>query len=222
MCTGSTSAYTMGTLNFAQTLFGGMEKQQQQQQYYASALQSYYNAQANWEINKRQADDAKRMRDAAARIQLLQLEAAQQEANDAATEQKIEIVRELMRAKEQAKAAAGEANVSGNGVQRILSDIGFTEQAKLGAVEASRANQVSALQAEKLGVVNATDMAPIYAAIGDKPKYAGNSILPWLSAGLSGLTGYMNYATTPFQRDQVSQTSSTAAIRNPALILTRR
>ena len=204
----------MGILSFGQNLAS-----QKAQAYndYARQLQGYYDAQASWEINKRQADDRKKQLDANAIYQMQQLDAAQMEANEAATEQKSQIARDMLRAKAQAQLAASEAGVGGNSADRILADINFTEQSKLGAVESSRENQISALQTDKHNVRQSTEMVPIYAAIGGKPKYKGNSMVSYLSAAMSGLSTYAGLSYNPSQPAQVSQVSSTL-VRNPKLV----
>lgn len=207
------SAVGLGALAFGQNL--ASQKAQARDQY-TSEMRGYYDSLAAWEINKKQADDEQKMRDANATYQMQQLYAAQQEANESATEQKSQIAREMMKAKAQAELAAGEAGVGGNSVNRILADISFTEQAKIGAVEASRANQVSALQTDKYNTRQSAKQVPIYAAIGGKPKYQGNNMLSYLSASLSGLSTYAGYAYQAGGNKQVSQTSS-YAVRNPNL-----
>ena len=207
------SAVGLGALAFGQSL---VSQKAQAGTQYAAELESYYRQQANWEMDKRQADDRKKQLNAAAIYQMQQLDAAQQEANEAATEQKSQIARDMLKAKAQAELAAGEAGVGGNSVDRILADINFTEQAQLSAVEASRANQVSAIQADKHNTVNTTRMSPIYAALGSKPKYQGNSMVSYLSAALSGVSTYAGLSYNPNGPSKVSQVSSTA-VRNPNL-----
>lgn len=186
------SAGGVGALSAVQSVFsqrGAAESA------YNQEMAAYQRAMANWEIDKKQAQDRQNMLSANAILQLQQIQNAQQEVNDAAVEQKSEIARELMKAREMAKLSAGEANVSGNAVDRIMSDLGFTEQSKLAAVEATRQNQVLQLQAEKMNAKQSAAVAPIYAAIGPPPeKDDGFSSI--LSAAISGLGSFTGLSKT--------------------------
>ena len=200
----------LGALSFGKSF---LKSQQDQQGAYAAQLQDYYTAQTNWEINKRQADDRKRQLNAAAVLEMQQLEAAQMETNEAAAEEKSQIVRDMMKAKAQAELAASEAGVGGNSVDRILADINFTEQSKLGAVESTRENRVNAFQTQKHGVRNNTQMSPIYAALGEKPDKP--SILSSLLSGaVSGVSTYAGLTYNPYTQQPISQVSS-YQVRNP-------
>ena len=182
----------MGALYAVQSFMGSLA---QSEAAYNQELAAYQRALVNWEIDKKMMQDRQDLLTANAILQLQQLQNAQQEVNDAAVEQKSEIARELMRAKEMAKLSAGEANISGNSVDRIMSDLGFTEQSKLAAVEATRQNQVTQLQTEKMGAKQSAMMAPIYSAIGPPPERdSGFSSSP--SAALSGLGAFAGTAKT--------------------------
>lgn len=181
------SAAGIGAASFAQNLFSSNAQATAQ---YQNEMVAYNQAKANWEIDKRQAQDRQRLLDTNAILQLQQALAGQQEINEAAAEQKSEIARELLRAKEQAKLSAGEANISGNVVDRIMSDIGFTEQSKIAAVEASRENQVGQIQSEKFNIEQSRRQAPIYAAIGPPPEDNTNNFASFLSAAISGFSAY--------------------------------
>lgn len=87
-------AVSIGATTYAQNL---MASKAQSSSAYQQQMVAYNNANANWEIDKRQADDRAKMQLANAILQMQQVQAAQQEANESASEQKSEIAREMMR-----------------------------------------------------------------------------------------------------------------------------
>ena len=151
---------------------------------YNAEMASYQNSLARWEIEKRQLDERQKMMDANAILQMQQLTMRQQEVNDAAVTEKSEIAMAALRAKEAAKLAAGEANVSGRSTDHILSAIEAEAQRRTGNVEATRQNQIMAAQTAKMNVKQESYTAPIYGILGSAPDYDSSGIF---AAALSGL-----------------------------------
>ena len=114
------------------------------------------------EVGKRQLDSEYKSRVARAIYEMQESELAQQQANDSATQSKSEIAREMLRAREEAKAAASAAGVAGNSLNRMLTDISVTEQMKRAVVDTNRDNIVSTQQLQKHKSVEASKVSPFY------------------------------------------------------------
>lgn len=195
-----------GALGFTNNVV--QQRQAIEQQRYYAAIKN-----AEWEIAKKQADDEARMRKAAGRINLQQLDHRQLEINDAATEQKTEIALAAERAKASAALLAGEAGTAGNSVQRLLNSIESEATRRTSNVEASRENAISAAQMDKLATIQGTKTSPIYRTVPD----AGGGKVNYLTAGLSGLTmaaPYLDFDSMfSFGSRKKSETSSTTVSR---------
>jgi hypothetical protein len=120
------------------------------------------NAEAQIEIGKRRADEEYKRRVTNAIFAMQESDMAQQQANAAAAQSKLEIAREMLRAREEAKATASGAGVIGNSVNRLLTDISFTEQQKRAVVETNRQNIVKTQQFQKHKAIASTKMDPFY------------------------------------------------------------
>ncbi|MCD7896374.1 MAG: hypothetical protein LUG50_06820 [Planctomycetaceae bacterium] len=172
--------------------------QQQQAQAQAAAQQ------AQIEIGKRQADDLYKRRVAEAIYEMQEADLAQRQANDAATQSKSEIAREMLRAKEEAKAAASAAGVTGNSLNRMLTDISFTEQQKMAVVDTNRDNIVSTQQLQKHKAIQSTKASPFYYT---EPSSGGgifNSMFSVIPSLFSGLSFNTSYCSTPKTKSKCS------------------
>lgn len=160
------------------------------QQQQAKAQQA--NAQAQIEIGKRQLDDQYKRLVANAIYEMQEADLAQRQANDAATQSKSEIAREMLRAREEAKAAASAAGVQGNSLNRMLTDISFTEQQKKAVVDSNRDNIVSTQQLQKHKAIQSTKVSPFYYTEPEGGSIFNSmfSIIPSLFSGLSFNTSY--------------------------------
>jgi hypothetical protein len=138
-----------------QSLTGGMAQYQQQQQAAAD-----HNTRI--EIAKRQWDDEAKRRRIAALYEIQEADMAQRQANDASTQSKSEIAREMLRAREEAKAAASAAGVMGNSLNRMLTDMSITEQQKRALVDTNRDNIVNTQQLQKYKAIEGSKMDPLY------------------------------------------------------------
>jgi len=184
-----------------------------QQQQAAIAQQQLYamQKQVEWDINKRKADNEATMRQAAGIINMQQLEARQQEINEAATEDKSEIQIAAMRAKAAAELQAGEAGVGGNSVKRLLANIESEATRRTNNVESTRENQIAAAQINKIATRQGTKMQPIYGIL----PSAGSGKVNYLSAALSGVgAGIVGADLSAIFNGKKSQTSSTM-VKNP-------
>lgn len=168
----------------------------------------YQRTLTNWEITKMQTDNEQHVRNAAAAVNYQQIGLAEQQANMAATEQKSEIAREMLRARAEVQAAASSSGLGGQGVNRFLSDIGFTENQKIAAVEESRVGKIDQLESEKQGVYEASKVQPAYGAIGAPPGLGG---MNYLTAALNGLGGFLNSGGFSFFSDKDGKKSETSS-----------
>jgi hypothetical protein len=174
MC-GSIGGGTGGgsSLSILSNVLGGMAQQQQAQA----------QAKAQIEIGKRQADDEYRRRVANAIYAMQESDLAQTQANDSATQSKMEIARDMLRAREEAKAAASAAGVAGNTLNRLVADISVTEQQKRAVVDSNRENIVHTQQLQKHKAIQSTHMDPFYYT---EPGGGWNSMLGIVPALFSG------------------------------------
>lgn len=166
----------------------GQNLSQQNQAVAASAAQ-YREHMAQNEIARRQLDNEVKMRNAEAILNYQQLQLAEQEANASATQQKMEIAREMQKAKALTRLASLESGVSGNSVDRLDVDMGFTQGQKNAVVETNRVSQIDQLEAEKLATQMKAQVQPLYTYDGEKPKVG---LSGFLGAALSGLGGYVS------------------------------
>lgn len=176
-----------GGLSMMANVFGGFAQQQEQ------AAQ----AKAAIDIKKRQADDEYRRRVAEAVLTMQEAELAQTQANDSSTQSKMEISREMLRAREEAKAAASAAGVAGNTLNRIVSDISVTEQQKKAVVDTNRDNMVNTQQLQKHKAIQSTKMEPLYYT---EPGSSWNSMLGIIPGLFSGFSFGTSSCTTTTKR----------------------
>lgn len=153
------------------------------------------NNKAQIEAGKRQADDTYKRLVANAIYEMNEAELAQQQANEASTQSKSEIAREMMRAREETKAAASAAGLNGNSLSRLLTDISFTEQQKKAVTDSNRDNIVHTQQLQKQKAIASTEMSPFY--YNEQNMGAGlfNSMLGVVPALFSGFNFSSNCAS---------------------------
>jgi hypothetical protein len=147
------------------------------------------NAEAQIEIGKRRADEEYRRRVTNAIYSMQEADMAQRQANVSAAQSKFEIAREMLRAREEARASASGAGVIGNSVNRILTDISFTEQQKRAVAETNRRNIVQTQQFQKHKAIQSTKMDPFYyTKPGDDSSGIFGSVLGMLPGLFSGFS----------------------------------
>ena len=194
-----------------QGVMGFSSNIQQQQAAIAQQQQYAMQKEVEWDIAKRKADNEARMRQAAGIINMQQLEARQQEINEAATEDKTEIQIAAMKAKAAAELQAGEAGVAGNSVHRLLASIESEATRRKNNVESTKENQIAAAQMDKIATRQGTKMQPIYGVL----PSAGSGKVNYLSAALSGVgAGIAGADLSALFSGKKSQTSSTI-VKNP-------
>lgn len=193
MCSASGASAGLGIVQNVLGAAGSAEAQYNQQ------MAEYQNAQARWEIEKRQADERQKMLNANAILQLQQIQNRQVEVNEAAVSEKSDIAIAAMRAKAAAELSAGEANISGRSVDQILSGIETEAQVRIGKVEASRQNQIRATQMDKLNTIQSTKTMPIYGVLPSEPDYDGSGIFSALLSGIGNLdfSGFSSSRCSP-------------------------
>lgn len=149
--------------------------------------QAYDQQMAQIEMQKRRMDDEYQMRVANAILNIQHANSTQQQANDAASLEKSEVAREMLRAREAAKASAAAAGVAGNTLNRLVSDISVTEQQKLAVIEVSRGNTISEQQMAKQKAYQSTKMSPFRYYVGEEPSFANSmfSLIPSLFGSFS-------------------------------------
>lgn len=155
MCGVSASFGTSGGMQLMQSITGAFSSMQQQRAQAADQA-------ARIEIGKREWDAAAKRKRMDAIYTMQEAELAQRQANDAATQSKSEIAREMLRAREEAKAAASAAGVVGNSLNRMLTDISYSEQQKKALVDTNRDNIVNTQQLQKHVAKDAAKMDPFY------------------------------------------------------------
>lgn len=183
-----------GSANFANNGGGGLSMIANVFSGFAQQQQAAAQAKANIEIGKRQADDEYKRRVANAVLAMQESELAQTQANDSATQSKMEISREMLRAREEAKAAASAAGVAGNTLNRLVADISVTEQQKKAVVDTNRDNIVNTQQLQKHKAIQATKMSPFYYT---EPGGSWNSMLGIIPGLFSGFNFNWSSCTTP-------------------------
>lgn len=148
------------------------------------------------EIGKRQADDQYKRLVANAIYEMQESDLAQRQANESATQSKGEIAREMLRARELAKASASAAGVTGNSLNRMLTDISFTEQQKKAVVDSNRDNIVDTQQLQKHKAIQSTTVSPFYYT---EPSDGGifNSMFSIIPSLFSGLSFSTSTCSTP-------------------------
>lgn len=205
------AAIVQGALGFGQNFAAQNAQIAQQRADYASQL-------ARNEIEKRQQEDIAQTRAKEAILHFQQLQLAEQEANAAATEQKSQTARELMRARSLVKASAAGAGISGNVVDRAMVDMGFTEGQKMAAIETSRVSAIDQAENEKIAANLRAQMQPVYTTIGEVPRFGGKN---FLAAALSGLGGFVGNGGFDFlnrkSTQKVSETASTTTSTVPRI-----
>lgn len=181
MCSGNTGSLSgsWGTEMIA-GLFDSIGKVQQQN---AAADRE----RAKIEAEQRQMDAKYEMLVADAIQKMQQASLAETQANDASTMSKMETAREALRARELAKASASGAGVTGNTLNRIVSDISFTEQQKKAVAEMDRRNIVNDQQIQKQNAILSTKMVPMYYTEPEDGSYFNSmfSVLPGLLGNFS-------------------------------------
>ncbi len=161
-------------------------------------------AEASIEIGKRQLDDTYKQRVADAIYAMQEADLAQKQAGEAATQSKSEIAREMLRAREAAKAAASAAGVTGNSLNRLLTDISFTEQQKKAVADSNRDNIVVTQQMQKHKAIESSKVSPFYYT---EPGGGGgifNSMFSVIPALFSGLNFTATSCATPPQTQKSS------------------
>lgn len=190
----------------------GMSNNIQQQQAAIAQQQQYaMQKRIEWDVAKRKADDEARMRQAAGIINMQQLEARQMEINEAAAAEKSDIQIAAMKAKAATELSAAESGVSGKSLDRLLNSVAAEESRRIGNVEATRENQISAAQMDKIATRQASKSQPLYGIL----PSAGSGRVDYLSAVLSGVgtaAPYIDYSG--LFGSKRSQTSSTI-VKNP-------
>lgn len=187
MC-GSVNMAGSNGLNLMSSITNSLSQYQQQK---AQAA----NAAAHIEIGKRQLDNDYKMRVANAIYEMQEADLAQQQANDSATQSKTELAREMLRAREEAKAAASAAGVTGNSLSRMLTDLSVTEQQKRAVIDTNRDNIVNTQQLQKHKAIQSTKVSPFYYTEPDGGSIFNSmlGIVPSLFSGFS----FSSSCTTP-------------------------
>lgn len=188
MCSGNTGSLgSSWGMEMMGGLFDSIGKVQQQN---AAADRE----RAKIEADKRQMDAKYEMLVADAVQKMQQASLAETQANESATISKMETAREALRARELAKASASTAGVQGNTLNRIVSDISFTEQQKKAVAEMDRRNLVNDQQIQKQNAILSTKMVPMYYTEPEDGNYFNSmfSVIPGLLGNFSFSCG-----TTP-------------------------
>ena len=159
---------------------------------FARQQQEAANAKAQIEIGKRRYDEEQRRRVADAIFTMQEAGMAQQQANEQATQSKMEIAREMLRAKEESRAAASAAGIAGNVVNRMVTDISVTEQQKRAVVDSNRDAIVTTQQIQKHKAKQSTKMDPFYYT---KPGSGFNSMLGIVPGLFSGFNFDFSWAS---------------------------
>jgi hypothetical protein len=187
-----------GGLAMLSGLFSGMAQSMQAQAQYDQQM-------ATIEAGKRAKDDEYKFKVANAILQQQQAVASINQANDAAAMQKSEIAREMLRAREAAKASAAAAGVAGNTVNRLVADLSFTEQQKLSAVELSRSNHASEQLMQQQNAIQGSKVSPFRYYVGDRPSFF-NSIAGLIPLAMSGFGAWGAAGCSPTAGTQIAQT----------------
>lgn len=180
MC-GSVNFQGSGGMGLMSSLVGAFAEQRKQADSYARDM-------ASIEIQKRRLDDEYRRRVVGAIYEMQEAHMAQNQANEAATQSKGEIAREMLRAREEARAAASAAGVGGNTLNRLLTDISFTEQQKLAVADTNRNNIVAAQQMQKHKAIENSKVNPFYYTTPSKGGGFLNSMISVVPALFSGFS----------------------------------
>lgn len=154
-----------------------------------SALGSWFSDRSETKEYNKQISMRKRQLDAeyqnkvTSAIQEMQTASlSQQYANDSSTQQKLELAREMLAAREQSKAAASMGGVAGNSLQRTVNSNLADEQLKRAGIETERQYAMHAGQLSKSKAVNSTKSTSyVYA------KRKSGTFLSHLSASYSSL-----------------------------------
>lgn len=183
MCSGSASGGGFGAsqgMEIISNLFGSIAQVQQQ----SAAVDAQ---RAEIEAQKRRMDDQYDLLVTKAIQEMQQASVAEQQAQDKAVMSKSEIAREMMRARELARASASNAGVAGNTLNRLVADISFTEQQKKAVVEQDRENFINQQQMQKQNAILSTKMVPMYYTEPEEPNYFSSmfSVIPGLFSNLN-------------------------------------